>query len=154
MNARDEIPLDEAHTLMMAVLDGECTDVERRALEAHLAARPDLQAEWTRLQRVKEVTMTMGVARPPEEFWDQFRRSALHRAERGIAWGLIAVGAAILAMSALWAWIEAWLSADIPWLIKLASGALAVGIALLVVSVLRERWMVSRRDPYSKEVLR
>jgi uncharacterized membrane protein YcjF (UPF0283 family) len=96
----------------------------------------------------------MGVARPPEEFWDQFRRSALHRAERGIAWGLIAVGAAILAMSALWAWIEAWLSADIPWLIKLASGALAVGIALLVVSVLRERWMVSRRDPYSKEVLR
>ncbi len=72
----------------------------------------------------------------------------------GVAWTLIAVGAGILAVSALWAWIEAWLAADIPWLLKLASGALAVGIALLVVSVLRERWVLSRRDPYAKEIER
>lgn len=154
MNPSDELTLDDAHALMMAALDGECSEAERRRLDAHLAARPDLQAEWARLQRVKEVTMTMGVARPPEEFWDQFRRSALHRSERGVAWTLIAVGGGILAVSALWAWIEAWLAADIPWLLKLASGALAVGIALLVVSVLRERWVLSRRDPYAKEIER
>ena len=154
MNPSDELTLDVAHALMMAALDGECSEAERRRLDAHLAARPDLQAEWARLQRVKEVTMTMGVARPPEEFWDQFRRSALHRSERGVAWTLIAVGGGILAVSALWAWIEAWLAADIPWLLKLASGALAVGIALLVVSVLRERWVLSRRDPYAKEIER
>ena len=154
MNPSDELALDDAHALMMAALDGECSEAERRRLETHLATRPDLQAEWARLQRVKEVTMTMGVARPPEEFWDQFRRSALHRSERGVAWTLIAVGAGILAVSALWAWIEAWLAADIPWLLKLASGALAVGIALLVVSVLRERWVLSRRDPYAKEIER
>jgi anti-sigma factor RsiW len=154
VNPSDELTLDDAHALMMAALDGECSEAERRRLDAHLAARPDLQAEWARLQRVKEVTMTMGVARPPEEFWDQFRRSALHRSERGVAWTLIAVGGGILAVSALWAWIEAWLAADIPWLLKLASGALAVGIALLVVSVLRERWVLSRRDPYAKEIER
>ena len=154
MNLPDEPTLDNVHALMMAALDGECTDAERRTLEGQLAQRPDLQAEWARLQRVKEVTMTMGVARPPEEFWDQFKRSPLHRSERGIAWTLIAIGAAILGVSALWAWIEAWLAADIPWVMKLASGSVAVGIALLLVSVLRERWVLSRRDPYSKEIER
>jgi predicted anti-sigma-YlaC factor YlaD len=154
VNLPDEPTLDNVHALMMAALDGECTDAERRTLDAHLAQRPDLQAEWARLQRVKEVTMTMGVARPPEEFWDQFTRTPLHRSERGIAWTLIAIGVAILGVSALWAWIEAWLAADIPWVMKLASGSLAVGIALLIVSVLRERWVLSRRDPYSKEIER
>ena len=67
MNLPDEPTLDNVHALMMAALDGECTDAERRTLEGQLAQRPDLQAEWARLQRVKEVTMTMGVARPPEE---------------------------------------------------------------------------------------
>jgi anti-sigma factor RsiW len=154
VNSPDEPTLDDVHALMMAVLDGESADEDRRTLESYLANRPDLQAEWTRLQRVKEVTTTMGIARPPEEFWDQFRRTALHRTERGIAWVLITVGVSILIVSAIWAWIEAWLAADIPWLIKVASGALAVGLGLLTASVLRERWVLSRRDPYSKEILR
>ena len=154
MNPPDDRPLDDVHALMMAALDGECTEAERQTLERQLANRPDLQAEWARLRRVKEVTMTMGVARPPEEFWDHFRRTPLHRTERGVAWALIAAGAAVLAVTGLWSWIEAWRAAPIPWPIKLASAAVAIGFALLIVSVLRERWVLSRRDPYSKEVIR
>lgn len=154
MKPEDTLDLDRAHALMMAVLDGECTEADRRELDAHLARRPELHDEWNRLRRVKEVTMNMGLAAPPEEVWDRYRRSVLHRAERGIAWTLIAVGGAILGAVALWQGLEAWLAAELPPLIKLASGALMVGGALLLVSVIRERWTLSRRDPYSKGVLR
>jgi anti-sigma factor RsiW len=154
VNAEHEVDLDRAHHLMMAVLDGEATAADRAEMEALVGRRPDLQAEWIRLQRVKEVTMTLGVAKPPDEFWDQYRRSVMHRTERGVAWALIAVGAAILAASAAWRWIEAWFATDVPVVIQVASGAIFVGGALLIVSVLRERWVLSRRDPYSKEVIR
>ena len=154
MNADRELDLDRAHALMMAVLDREATDADRAELEALVAVRPDLQAEWARLQRVKEVTMTMGLARPPEEFWDHYRRSFAHRAERNIAWTLIVFGVAVLGVTALWRWIESWLAADVPLVIQVASGAIFVGTALLVFSVLRERWALWRRDPYSREVIR
>ena len=146
--------LDRAHALMMAALDDECSNAERREFDALLAARPELAADWSRLRRLREVTMTLEIARPPEEIWDRYRRSALHRAERGLAWSLIAVGGGILAATSLWLWIESWLASDLPVLVKIALGAVMVGAALLVVSVVRERWVLSRRDPYSKEVER
>lgn len=154
MTRPDDSDLDRVHALMMAALDGECTDADRRQLDAELAHNPGLQAEWERLRRVKEVTMTIAVARPPEEVWDRYRSSVLHRTERGVAWFMIAVGAAVLGAVGLWKWIEAWLATDLRWEIKAASAALLIGVALLIVSVLRERWYLHRRDPYSKEVLR
>ena len=154
MNPEHEPDLDRAHALMMAVLDGECTDAERRELDTILAVRPDLAADWVRLRRVKEVTMTMDLARPPEEVWDGYRRSVLHRTERAVAWVLIAVGGGVLAATSLWLWVESWLASDLPVFVKLAIGTVMVGVALLIVSVLRERLFLSRRDPYSKEVLR
>ena len=146
--------LDRVHALMMAALDDECTGGERLELEALLAARPELAADWSRLRRLKEVTMTLEIARPPEEVWDRYRRSGLHRAERGVAWTLIAVGGGILAATSLWLWLDSWLASDLPLFVKIALGSVMVGAALLLVSVLRERWVLSRRDPYSKEVER
>jgi ferric-dicitrate binding protein FerR (iron transport regulator) len=154
MTPSDDMDLDRVHALMMAALDGECTDAERRELDVQVARRPELSAEWTRLKRVKEVTVSLDIARPPEEVWDRYRRSVMHRTERGLAWMLIAVGGAILAASALWRWLETWLAADVPLIIKVATGAMLVGASLLFVSVLRERWLLSRRDPYSKEIVR
>jgi ferric-dicitrate binding protein FerR (iron transport regulator) len=154
MTRGDDIDLDRVHELMMAALDGECSDADRRELEAQLARRPELRDEWRRLSRVKEVTMSMDIALPSEEVWDRFRVSVTHRAERGLAWTLIAVGCAILVGFAIVRWLEHWLAMDVPTTIKIASGAVAAGCALLLVSVLRERWVLSRRDPYSKEILR
>ena len=154
MNPEHEPELDRAHALMMTVLDGECSEGERRELDALLAGRSDLAADWMRLQRVKEVTMTMDIARPPEEVWDRYRRSVLHRTERTVAWVLIAVGLGVLAATSLWLWIESWLASDLPLFVKIAMGAVMVGGALLLVSILRERWHLSKHDPYSREVER
>jgi ferric-dicitrate binding protein FerR (iron transport regulator) len=146
---------NDVHALMMTVLDGECTDADRQRLEALLADRSELAVEWNRLRRVKEVTMTMGVRQPPEEIWDRYRESTLQRVERGIAWTLVAAGGAVIVGWACWQWLSRWLAdAEVPLAIRVAGVALAAGLFLLFVSVVRERWWLHRRDPYSKEVLR
>lgn len=148
-----ELDLDRVHTLMMAALDGECSESERRELDIHLSARPELAAEWTRLKRVKDLTTSIEVAQPPAEVWDRFRRSPFHRTERSIAWTLIASGGAVLSVAALWAWATAWLASRPPLWITLAAGAVVSGFVVLIASIVRERWHLHRRDPY-KEVLR
>ena len=149
-----EVDLDQAHELMMAVLDGEASEQQRLEFDALLARQPGLAAEWQRLQRVKEVTATLTIMEPPEEAWDRYRRTVSHRAERGVAWVLIAVGVAIPASIAVSRWLERWFSSDVPVLVMVSTAALIGGLMLLLFSVLRERWHMHRRDPYSKGVVR
>jgi anti-sigma factor RsiW len=154
MSPVNEPELDRARALMMAALDNECSETERRELEGHIDRQPELEAEWSRLKRVKEVTMNVAVARLPEEVWDHYRRSILHRGERGVAWILIVAGAVTLGAWALWHWLEAWLATDLPVAVKAGSAALLAGAALLLMSSVRERWHLRHRDPYSKEIQR
>lgn len=140
---------------MMAALDGECTPAQRQELNALLLQHPELAAEWQRLDRVKEVMAGMSLQRPPEEVWDRFRSSVLHRVERSIAWVLITAGAAILGAWASWEWIGRVLSdAELPIVVRIAIVSLVTGGLILLVSVIRERWFLHRRDPYSREVIR
>jgi ferric-dicitrate binding protein FerR (iron transport regulator) len=154
MTSPDDVALDRAHELMMAALDGESSAADTRELESLLSGRPDLQAEWDRLRRVRQLTATMRFAQPPTDVWDRYRASVLHRAERGLAWILIAFGLAVLGSVAAWRWLEQWWSAELPLSIRVATGALMLGVSLLVVSIGRERWLMYRRDPYSKGVIR
>jgi anti-sigma factor RsiW len=150
----DDLDLDRVHALMMAALDDECSSAEREELEVCLSENPALAAEWQRLRRLKEVTTTMAVRQPPEEVWDRFRMTAPHRVERSIAWVLVLFGAGVLGAWGLWHWLGAVMGSDAPPLIKAAIVAVVSGGALLLASVVRERWVLSRRDPYSKEVTR
>jgi ferric-dicitrate binding protein FerR (iron transport regulator) len=148
--------IDRVHALMMAALDGECSAAERQQLDTLLAARPELADEWNRLRRLKEVTVTMDLRHPPQEVWDSYRASVLHRSERSVAWLLIAFGAAVLGIGALWRALAAMVAQwdAIPLEVRIGGVALAVGAVLLVASILRERWTLHRRDPYSKEITR
>jgi ferric-dicitrate binding protein FerR (iron transport regulator) len=154
MTSPHDVALDRAHELMMAALDGESSATDTRELESLLSGRPDLQAEWDRLRRVKQLTATMKLAQPPAEVWDRYSASVLHRAERGLAWILIAFGLSILGSLGAWRWLEQWWSAELPLSVRVATGALMLGVSLLIVSVGRERWLMHRRDPYSKGVIR
>ncbi len=156
MTTRDGLDIDRVHALMMAALDGECSDVERRDLDTLIAARPELAEEWRRLRRLREVTMTMELRQPPEEVWDGYRTSVLHRAERSLAWLLILGGAAVLVAGALWHALGGLLAnwSEIPIEVRVGGTALTVGLLILIGSVLRERWALYRRDPYSREITR
>ena len=146
---------ERAQALMMAALDGEIAPGERQELDALLAAHPDLSAEWHRFTRLKEVTSGMSLSKPPEEIWDRYWHSTYRRAERGLAWVLLSAGALVLFGYWLWHAVGALFEDSTgPPLLRAAIVAVGVGLAILAVSVVREKIFISRRDPYQKEVIR
>lgn len=146
---------DRVQALMMAALDGEITAGDRRELEALVAGDAGLADEWRRFTRLKEVTTGMTLKQPPEEIWDRYWMSTYRRAERGLAWLLVSAGVIVLGAYALWHAVEGFLAdSGTPLYLRAAIAALAIGAFILVVSVIREKLFLARRDPYQKEVVR
>jgi anti-sigma factor RsiW len=145
----DRYSEERVRELLMGALDGELTQEARAELERLLASEPLLQEEWKRLSRVKEVTESMKLRKPPEETWDGYWNSVYSRLERSIAWILVSIAAIVLISYGGWHGVQDLLAdAELPWYIKGSVLAGIVGLAMLLVSVVRHRIFVSRSDPY------
>lgn len=140
--------------LMMSGLDEELSAEELKELENVLRANPALRDEWSRLLRVKEVTKSMRLRRPPDKVFDDYRMSVYSRLERGIGWILLSIGAIVLLSYAAWEGVQALIAdAAMPWFIKGAILAATIGLVVLFVAVVREKVFMRARDPY-KEIQR
>jgi len=140
--------------LLMRALDGELEPAERAELERLISEDPELREEWSRLSRLKEVTANMKFRNPPEELWDSYWTSVYSRFERGIAWILVSLGAIVLGSWGAWQGVRDLMAdADLPGIVKWGILGLVVGLVMLLVSVLRNRILVYKTDPY-KEIER
>lgn len=148
-------PGDErVRQLLVSGLDGELNADEREELERLLSADSELRHEWNRLARVKEVTQSMAIRKPPDEVWEDYWASVYSRLERGVGWILVSVGGIVLISYGAWQGVRALIAdADMPLFLKGAILATTVGVVVLFVSVLREKLFVRTRDPY-KDVKR
>ena len=152
---REAVDRERARALMMAALDDEISDSERDELKGLIRGAPDLDVEWRRLSRVKEVTSGMTLQSLPEEVWDRYWASVYARAERGLAWILVSVGTIVLAAYAIWQAVAAFFAdTSEPLFVRVAVAAVALGGAILVLSVVREKFWVGRQDPYQREIIR
>jgi len=76
------------------------------------------------------------------------------RFERGAAWILVSVGAIVLLSWGLWQAVQDILGdTELPTFIKAGILALVAGGVILLVSVIREKLILRRSDPY-KDVIR
>ena len=149
MSGHDPDRDERARHLMMAALDGELSRGERDELDRLVDADASLREEWERLSKVKEVTEAMGYREPPEEIWENYWVSVYNRVERGVGWVLISVGALILAGFGLWHVVMDLLAdTGVPGFVKIAIFAAALGGAVLLISVIREKWFMRKTDPY------
>ena len=150
MNSADSSRDSErAHQLMMGALDAELGEADRAELQRLLDGYPSLQAEWKKLEKLKDVTSTMTLRSPPEEIWDTYWTSVYHRLERGVGWVLLSLGAIVSLSYGLWkAAQEIMADTTIPGFIKGAILLAIVGAVVLFVSVAREKWFAYRSDPY------
>jgi len=154
VSGEDRDRRERMRRLMMAALDGEVSESERAELNRLLKDDAALENEWNRLARVKEVTSTMALRRPPEEVWDRYWGGVYRRLERGVGWILLSVGAVVLLSYGLWTFVQDLIQvSELPLFAKIAVLALIVGLVVLLVSVLREKLFVRRSDPY-KDVIR
>lgn len=149
----DELTVQQQE-LMTKALDGMLTREEQKEFEELMRANAAFRREWESLKSIKEVTVTMKLKRPPDETWDRYWAGVYARLERGIAWLLISVGAAVLlALAGYHAVINMMEDQSTPLSIKLAVGAVVLGVAVLLVSVLREKWFIRKTDKY-REIVR
>lgn len=146
--------MNRFHQLLTAALDNEISAEEQRELDNLLAASANLRREWAEYQKLHNITMTLKYSEPPIETWEHYWTGVYRRIERGVAWILVSLGAMVLLGYFGYLALEAVLSdPNLPWGIKGGIVALAAGIIILAVSVLREKMIASTSDKY-KEVQR
>ncbi len=135
-------------------LDDELDCAERSAFESHLAGCAACRRELESMRAMKEVTGSMKLKEFPDQAWERYWEGTYNRLERKVGWIALSVGAIILLGTALYELAVALVTdnTEPPWT-RLAVGLACAGIAILFVSVVRERLFMRGRDPY-REVRR
>jgi hypothetical protein len=140
---------ERARQLLMAALDGELGDEEKRELAVYMGKYPDLERELNEFKKIREITMDMKFLPPPDSVWDKYWLGVYNRLERGIGWILFSIGAIILLAYGFYSLIEAILAdVEIEWWLKIAIFSAVAGAVVLLVSVLREKIFLHKSERY------
>ncbi len=140
--------------LMMGYLDNELSDEARRRFEDHVAGCPECASELKEFKRLKTITDEVTLGEPEDRLWQDYWNGIYNRIERGVGWIIFSIAAIVLTIYGGFRAIEAIIKdPNIEFLFKLGLLALLVGLAILFVSVLRERIYFWKRDRY-KDVRR
>ena len=129
------------HDTLMRYLDGEVAPEERARIESAVAASTELQRDVAVFGAMKKdlQAMTFALSRD-DSVWGVVHK----RLTRPIGWLLILVGFTVWASYGSYLYL---VSAIDPWE-KLATSAIGVGVLLLLVSVIYERYRQWLTDPY------
>lgn len=140
--------------LLVAYIDGELSEEERLAFEAELKRNQELRTELEEFKNLKEVTSVMQYADLPQAVWDNYWQSLYKKLERGFGWIFFSVGAIVLIAFGLFKFFEQlYIDPDVSFIIKAGVSTLTIGVAILFVSLTRERLFAYKHDRY-KEVNR
>ena len=140
--------------LLMHSLDGEITPEQQQEFEKLVTTFPEFHREREELNDLKEVLKTMKFKNPPEKIWELHWLKIYNRIERGLAWILVSIGAVILITFGLFKFVESLLAdTKIVMIVKIGILAALTGAVILFVSVIREKLILKKQDPY-KEIQR
>ena len=139
---------------MMAYLDNELDDEQRQAFEAHLASCSKCSEELEEFKKLKQITDSVELAEPEDRIWQQYWGGVYNRVERGIGWVVFSVAGILLLIYGGFTAIEILITdPGVGLLLKVGLLALLAGLAILFVSVVRERIYFWSKDRY-KDVRR
>ena len=140
--------------LMMGYLDNELDVEQKKAFEEHLASCPECKCELDEFKRLKQITDEVSLVEPEDKIWEQYWSSVYNRIERGAGWILFSVAAILLLIYGGFKAIEELVKdPTIDIILKAGLLVLIAGLAILLVSVLREKLYFRKKDRY-KDVRR
>jgi predicted anti-sigma-YlaC factor YlaD len=140
--------------LLMGYLDNELSNEQRRQFEEHLSGCSECQNELKEFRRLKAITDEVTLVEPEDRIWQDYWSGVYNRIERSIGWIVFSIAAILLTIYGGFKMIEEMIKdPDIETMLKVGLLALIVGLAILFVSVLRERFYFWKRDRY-KDVRR
>lgn len=134
--------------LLSAYVDGELTGDDLARVEAHLAASAEARREVEKLRGFVRLTADLRLREAPPEDWEAFWKNTYNRAERSLGWVLVIAGAAVAGLWGLVQAARAVLASGLPFVVKAGLLAGALGVAVLLLSVLRERVFTRKHTRY------
>lgn len=142
---------EEMQSLISGYLDGELDAADRARVERYAEAHPAYRREIEEMRDTMAVADQMEPEPVPDEVWDAFLDGVYSRVERRVGWMLTGIGAAVVLAMALYFLVV------LPWapaMVKLGVEVSLLGLAVLFVSVLRQRLFMLKTDRYSRDVKR
>jgi len=134
------------HDELMRYLDGELPPDRAAAVQAALETSTELRREYALFRTMKEDLEQMGASMGTEKtVWGHVNR----RLTRPVGWVLFLVGAAVWLTYGVYTYLA---GGNAMWE-KLATSAIVVGLGMLLLSVMVDRFRDLKSDPY-KEIQR
>jgi predicted anti-sigma-YlaC factor YlaD len=140
--------------LMMGYLDDELDDAQKKTFEEHIESCKDCAAELEQFKKLKNVTDSVKLSEPEDVLWENYWSGVYNRLERGIGWILMSVTGIALIIYGLFKAVEGIIkNPSVEVVLKIAILAFIAGLAVMFVSILRERLYFWKKDRY-KDVRR
>jgi predicted anti-sigma-YlaC factor YlaD len=135
--------------IMMGYLDNELSNEQRRQFEEHLTGCSECKAELKEFRKLKAITDEVTLVEPEDKIWQDYWSGVYNRIERRVGWIVFSISAILLAIYGGFKLIEE-IIADPTTGILLKAGLLVLiaGLAILLVSVSRERLHIWQKDRY------
>ncbi len=138
--------------LISSYYDKELDEEQRKIVEKHLEECSECCQEFEEMGKFEEVMSKMELKQPPKEVWKLYWASVYNRLERSVGWILFSIGAMIMLFFGGYKMVEGIIQdPSTPFLLKAGILAFMGGIVVLLVSLIRERFFVRKRERY-KEV--
>ena len=145
---------DKFKNLMMGYIDDELSEEERAEFLDHVRSCAECSSELDHFQKMKEVTNGMKLTSPEDKVWQDYWSGIYNRIERGIGWILLSICGIILLVYGGYKAVEEFIAdPTVGFFVKVAVLGLIAGVAILFVSILRERLYFWKTDRY-KDVRR
>jgi anti-sigma factor RsiW len=138
---------EQVEALLSAYLDDELTQAEAQRVELHLEECGECRAALREMRRIQQLTAAIEFRQPPEGALEAIEQRLSVRGPRWGGWALIIIG--------LVAWVVYGLALALrrprwPTVPELLAGLVVIGLALLFLSVLRQRLLERRHDRYRR----
>lgn len=131
--------------LLSGLIDGELTPQQRQRVEIHCDGCAACREELARLRDLRRQTGAARLSDLGEDTWRQSMKDITVKSTRGVGWLLLLAGAVALGAIVVY---ELIVDPAIATHMKIIVGAIYGGLALLFVSVLRQRLIERKTDKY------
>ena len=140
--------------LLMKTLDQEILPEEETEFDEMISVNEGYRNEYFSMKKIRDITMQMQFRTPPDEVWDRYWSGLYPRLERGWGWLLFSLGAMILLTWGGFSLVNSLIqNPGLTVIAKVGILLVIAGLAVLTVSVIREKWLLGKKDPY-KEIRR
>lgn len=138
---------EQIERLLSAYLDEELTQAEAQRVELHLEECEPCRTALRELRQLQQLTAGIEFRRPPDAALEAIEQRLSVRGTRWSGWALVIIG---LAAWIAYGFIVALRHPRWPTVPELLAGLVVIGLALVFVSVLRQRLLERRHDRYRR----